>query len=799
MWTIDPKIPMTLWWALALAAVATIGFYALRKHWSVQPTQRVLLTCLLAAGLMGPLIIALNPTWIETIPPLPGNPLITVLVDGTMSMRTEDVGREQIQSRWKRAVELAWQVQPTARLIDSPNSLHVDVRHLAFGDAVKPLPTANMLQSAAATASSPPVNSVSDDSDEELHVWPQGHRSDLSAALRQAVRTGSPVGHAVLMISDGAHNVGSVESVLQTAREANALATPIYTVTLGTSIGMKNMTLAAKSARMIAFPNSPVSIRATVAHSGLEGQETEVGLFRDDKLVESRRIKLTNDSNQEVRFTIEQGAQAPLERFRLVASEVAGEVTTADNQTTVVVQRLNHPIGVLILEGKPYWDSKFLARNMALDPVVDLSTIVRMSSDRFLVRRISRPDLGDTQQTQQATTHEPSANPAISEEWNIDEKLKSPLEASDLLEKYRLVILGRDADVYLTEAAIENLRAWVSKSGGCLLCARGAPTDQVSGKLAELLPVRWTPGTETRFRARVSPHGLDSAVFDPLLADGTDPLGSLPSLAIGSAPKERPGLPQVLMQSSSEQGDGAVPIVTYQPYGSGQTIVVEGAGMWRWAFLPPQHAAKDKIYPTLWQSMVQWIISQQDMMPGQEIAIRADRATFLSGDRTSASVTLRNPAQWLKSNSIDGLSVTLQAAGQELPKRFSLIASGADPGLYRVDCGTLDIGFYTLKLVRGINDEVLAATAFEVRDPWFESLEVDARPDLMSQVARLSGGRVLEPEQVNELVSQFEQRMRSQQSSDEIRTTMWDRPLVLLLILMGWIATWIVRRQSGLV
>lgn len=798
MWTIDPKIPMTLWWALALAAIATIGFYALRKQWSVQPIQRILLTCLLAAGLIGPLVIALNPTWVETIPPIPGNPLITVLVDGTMSMRTEDIGRNKVQSRWSRAVELAWQVKPKTSLIDSPNSMHVDVRHMAFGDAVKPLPSMQSLQAAARSASGR-INNSADDSEEDNHAWPQGHRSDLSSALRQAVRTGSPVGHAVLMISDGAHNVGSVESVLQLAREANALATPIYTVTVGTSIGMKNMSLAAKNSRMIAFPNNPIAIRVMLTHSGLEGQETEVGLFRDDQLIDSRRVKLSPENNQEVRFNIEQGAQAPLERYRLVASEVLGEVTTADNQTTVVVQRLNHPIGVLILEGKPYWDSKFLARNMALDPVVDLSTIVRMSSDRFLVRHISRAALGDPNQASGATTQEPSESKATSEEWTIDEKLKSPLEAVDLLEKYRLVILGRDADVYLTEAAIENLREWISKSGGCLLCARGAPTDTISGKLAELLPVRWTPGMESRFRARVSPHGLDSSVFDPLLADGVDPLGSLPSLAVGSAPKERPGLPQVLMQSAADQGDGSVPIVTYQPFGSGQTIVVEGAGMWRWAFLPPQHAEKDKIYPTLWQSMVQWIISQQDMMPGQEVGIRADRATFLSGDRTSASITVRHPTQWLRNNSIDALSVTLQSASQELPKRYSLINSGSDPGLYRVDMGALDIGFYTVKLVRGVSDDVVAATAFEVRDPWFESLEVDARPDLMSQVARLSGGKVLEPEQVDELIGQFEERMRSQQSNDEIRTTMWDRPLVLLVILMGWIATWIVRRQSGLV
>ncbi len=97
------------------------------------------------------------------------------------------------------------------------------------------------------------------------------------------------------------------------------------------------------------------------------------------------------------------------------------------------------------------------------------------------------------------------------------------------------------------------------------------------------------------------------------------------------------------MQSAAEQGDGSVPIVTYQPYGSGQTIVVEGAGMWRWAFLPPQHAEKDKIYPTLLA-----IDGPMDHFPARydartRSAIRADRATFLSGDRTSASVTVRNP------------------------------------------------------------------------------------------------------------------------------------------------------------
>ncbi len=367
----------------------------------------------------------------------------------------------------------------------------------------------------------------------------------------------------------------------------------------------------------------------------------------------------------------------------------------------------------------------------------------------------------------------------------------------ELLEPYRVVMLGRDASVFLTDTAIENLRQWISQSGGCLLCSRGAPTDQVAAKLSEILPVRWVAGSESRFRTKLTAHGFDSTVFDPLIGSAGDPLGTLPSLATGSVPKIRAGLPQMLIESSTDAASESIPVVTYQPYGRGQTVVVEGAGMWRWAFLPPEHAAKDKIYPTLWQSMIQWIVSQQDVMPGQEVAIRTDRANFLSGDRATASIVVRDPAKWDNDGRLD-LALTLQIADADLPQRLSLVSTGKEQGLYRVDMGSLEVGYYSLKVVTGEQDTVLAATAFEVRDPWFESLEVDARPDTMRQVARLSGGEELQPEDVAKLVERFAEKLKHEQKHEEIRTTMWDNPLVLLVILVGWVTTWVVRRQSGM-
>lgn len=798
MWAIEPQIPMTLWWVLAVAALAAVVWYAIGGKLAVSRRRRMLLTSLLAICLAGPLLISLNPIWIETIPPRPGEPMLTVLIDGTSSMKTRDLeSDQQFVSRWEKAIEIA-------KEMNAGNS-KIDVRKLAYGQQVVPFDEeGTMAKTTLTSADSAPPNASSD----QKLAWPQGHRTDLAAALRHATRTGSPLGHAVVLISDGAHNAGSVESVLQSATEANALATPIYTITLGTSLGMKNLSLNTRAPRIIAFPDHPVVVQAWLGHNGLASRSTDVYLMKDDQVLQKKTVRLTNDATAEIRFELDDNQRDVITRYQIVATEVDGEVTAADNQTTVLVQQLNHPIGVLVLEGKPYWDSKFLARNLAQEPVVELTTMVQLGPQRFLRRKFARQQtltagespsnsVGEANEEQGAAVAE-SVGENLSE-WSIEKDFNSPLESFETLEQFRLVILGRDAGDFLTAQGIANLRDWISQRGGCLLCSRGAPSEQVASKLAEILPIRWTPGNEQHFRARVSQHGLNLSVFDPLVAEGTDPLGSLPSLAIGATPSARPGLPQVLLESSAGATGEDIPLVTYQPYGSGATIVVEGSGMWRWAFLPPKHADKDKIYPTLWKSMIQWIISQQDMMPGEDVAIRADRATFLSGDRATATLTVDDMDKWNREGGIRDTSLLVQSADMPAPRRVSLATSGLESGLFKADLGSLGVGYYTLKVVNGEQDEVIAATAFDVRDPWFETLEVDARPDLMRRVASISGGQELLPENAHVVVEQFQQLLKSQQQLDEKRHSLWDRPTVLIAILGIWMTTWLVRRQNGLI
>ena len=54
---------------------------------------------LMAAAAAVPLVVLLNPTWLERIPPPPGKPLLTILVDRSASMATRDAGSGQTRYR----------------------------------------------------------------------------------------------------------------------------------------------------------------------------------------------------------------------------------------------------------------------------------------------------------------------------------------------------------------------------------------------------------------------------------------------------------------------------------------------------------------------------------------------------------------------------------------------------------------------------------------------------------------------------------------------------------------------------
>jgi hypothetical protein len=119
---------LTLWLPLALAAVALLVVYGVINSKRFPPRRFAGLVTLMGISLGIPLVILLNPMWVQTQPPPPGQPLLTVLIDRSASMQLADNQGRLID----RAVAEARQI-----IAQADDRTRVEVAF--FDDAVQPM------------------------------------------------------------------------------------------------------------------------------------------------------------------------------------------------------------------------------------------------------------------------------------------------------------------------------------------------------------------------------------------------------------------------------------------------------------------------------------------------------------------------------------------------------------------------------------------------------------------------------------------------------------------------------------
>lgn len=769
--TFEPLIPASLWLLLAVAAVVLLAWYGASRPGRMPLRSWILITSLMSAALVSVLAVLLNPTWIDPIDPPAGKPLLTVVVDESASMAVKDAVSGT--TRFAAARDIA-------RSLSTDLAARFDVRIRSFSTEAAPSGVA------------------------ELQARePKGTLTDVAAALAGGVEEHRPAGQAVVLLSDGIHNAGTGHrEVLAAVRSARAAGAPIYTHTLGRSDAPEVHDIEAeiRVPQQLAYVGQKVPIVVRVQERGGPGGTVQVSLLHEGAPVETQTVSLSPQGSAEAKFMVSRDVPG-LYRYEASVEPRPGELIGINNTSTQFLNVVNEPIRVLLLEGKPYWDGKFLMRTLAADPVVGLDSVVRMAEGRFLRRSLTSSGLAPSADTAIDSTMEQAGR---EERWKVIPNPSDVLSDADALASYQIVVLGRDTEFFLTDTVVTNLRRWISRQGGALVCYRGSPAVTIGQKLAQILPVQWAEGSESRFHVQLTDQGESLrwlGDIDERLEGGT--LGELPTLAMVSrVDKPRP-LATVLATARSSAGDQESPVITCQNYGTGRVVVIEGAGMWRWAFLPPQHREFSTVYGTLWQSLMRWLVSGVALRPGQQVDLRCDRVIFESSEAASALLLLGEQAMGRAIPSVE-----LFAVGEDNPiASFAPTAVGSDPGVYRVGLGRLPPGQYEVRVSQSgfdsLTDKSTTAlppwTRFDVRAPVREQLELAARPDLMKLIATESGGAELASGSASEVLGAFDAFHKEANPERVQRIPAWDRWYVLLGIFGVWAGAWAVRRASGLI
>ena len=359
------------------------------------------------------------------------------------------------------------------------------------------------------------------------------------------------------------------------------------------------------------------------------------------------------------------------------------------------------------------------------------------------------------------------------------------------LRNYQVIVLGRGAEVFLTDAFLADLRLWISRDSGALVCSRGQPVAQVTQNLDRLLPVRWSNAAETRFRVDLTDQGR-TLQWLPLEEDPSGQvLHRLPSLATKTTIDQVEAVGQRSGRRGRRPAIRACRSSAISRSAAGRVVVVEGAGMWRWAFLAPKYQRHEQIYHAVWQSLLRWLISGAGLMPGERAALRADKVSFTTGDQISAQLLLRDETE------IPEIELTGDPLSE--PRRVTPVALADEPSTYRVPFGQLPEGRYEAKVAGDESWGQSAVTVFDVRRFQDEQLDITARPDVMARIASATGGSALHTTNAQEIIGQFKRYLDVNRPERVLRRPAWDKGWVLAAVLVLWSAAWALRRNSGLV
>lgn len=733
---VNPLMPLEyllLLGGLLLAATARLAW---RTAAHCRPGKRLVLAALRLGATAMLLLVAANPGRWERSDAETGREAVVIL-DRSASMATEDAGGTG--SRWQQAQSVA-----------------SAVRHAAGREST-------VVVHAAAAELDP----------YSPEARPEGTATDLVGAGRTLLERYRGSGRqleGILLVSDGRQTGG--REARELAEHARAMDCPISVVPLGAAVAEPDLSVTMERRQYVALPGQRLTVSCTLHNDGLPGISPTLRLL-DSAGVEHGRVapQLADSGRHAVRLDVPDLAPG-YHAFRMAVAPWPGEPRTANNTVAFAVLVPERKMRVFVAEGIPSWDTKFFLQLLRRQAFISVVSVSRVTSERYFDVRSDADAVRDS-----ATAIFP--------------------DGLEELGQYDLVLVGRGAEYFLTEARLQGLREYVRDQGGCVLFFRGQPNQSPLPALEALEPVRWDMGVGGRSgQLRPTRAAETLGLFGDVLPGRDDDLWrSLPALRgvrQRAIPKD---FAVVLMTAFAEDARAEDPVLVSRRFGKGQILTMDAEGLWQWDFFPVSERAQ-AIYATLWTQLLQWTVAAAEFLPGQHWGLRLSETSIRLGQPTHATITSR-------SREGAGQEVLLRLLRDDMVEHEQIVrvGTGAVPS---AGCSLLprQPGLYRVALQAADGSQALGpCLSLAVQPLPDEGTTRSADPAFLEEVAKLSGGAVWQPAEAGRWVDALRQR-REMAALGQPHRTVWEpwwttwKALALIAALLS--VEWLIRIRSGL-
>ncbi len=610
---------------------------------------------------------------------------------------------------------------------------------------------------------------------------------------------------------------------------------PVYPVLLRGEEALRDINLLRLTVSQTDFEASPVTLDVQLTSSGLLGREARLLLLdAASQEVAAVTIKLGSDGelvNHRFRFRpAKSGVQGYLVKVRLMnelAIEPGGsssEMTLLNNQRFAVVDRGIGPYRILYLAGRPNWEHKFLRRALDADEEVKLVSLLRIAKKEpkfsFRDSRVESSNqlfsgFEDVPDDEKEAYDEPvMIRLGVEQSEQLSDGF--PKSAEELF-GYQAIILDDIEHEFFSQEQLLLLRQFVSVRGGGLMMLGGQETfrgDSLrKSALGELLPV-YPESKKQAAEAGTTDEGVSrwgltrEGWLQPWLrlAETEDAERTLisertPLRVVNRIEGIKPGAS--LLAESKDSTGVAVPLMAAQKFGKGKTAALMAGDLWRWA-MHRNDENTDAPLMAAWRQTVRWLIAdvpKRVQVNVVRMGTSEGSQVELMRDQANANATrLRATILDTEYKPLDNVKVSFNVT---LPSKKVVLLQGEPstelPGCYETSLVSKEEGVFRVEVVALAEDgsEVGKAETGWVAEPSAEEFEeLKADRELLAELARATGGELIDKNRLDSFVSSLPER--SVPVKEKYVYPVWHEPWVVLLAIGCLCAEWGLRRKMGL-
>ena len=578
---------------------------------------------------------------------------------------------------------------------------------------------------------------------------------------------------AVILLSDGVTTEGT--PLADAAEQARRKGVPLFAVGLGRDSPPRDIELADVLVDDVVFANDLVSLQAQIKASGLAGQAARITLRREgvtEPLAEQTIALPATGKSLTVRL-VDRPSQPGDVKYVVEVAVREDEINQQNNRQLRTVAVRDDKIRVLLAQGYPNYEFRFLKTLLERDRTIELSTYLQDAD----------PDYVEQDKT----------------------ALRSfPVDRAELFE-YDVVVIG-DVDPRLLPRSVwQNIRAFVAEKGGGAAFLAGPRffpwLYQDNPDIAALLPIdigslptdAKLPDAVTRgFVVRPTPLGLQNPAFQ--LGDtpaATEQIWNnlAPLYWLFPAEKLKPAA-QVLAagpNSPLPTPHSQLPVICFQYFGAGRVEFLAVDSTWRWRI-----GAGDAFFARFWVQTIRFL-ARGKLNQGRGAQLTTDRREYRRGEVAQLRARFLDPRL---SPAGDEVSVVVDAAGQDR-RRVTLHRNAAAEGVFEAPVPDLADGQYEVLLAEPQVPGTPPATRFTVVAPLGEFARPEMDSAALSAAAETTHGKFYTIADADQLLAALPAGRRVP-IENLPPIPIWNRWWLLTAFLSCLTLEWILRKRKGM-